>query len=64
MKIKFKFDKETKGTVRFMEDAADGEGTEIIGTLYVKKSGLRVMGWKGDEWPQVIEADVLLDGEG
>ncbi len=64
MKIKFKFEKETKGTIRFMEDPADGEGTEIIGGLYVKKTGLRVMGWTGAEWPQTIEMDLQVDGEG
>ena len=36
--LTFKFDRETKGAVRYKEDAPDGK--ELIGQLYVRKSGL------------------------
>lgn len=60
MDIKFNFEKETKGTIRYQEDPADGEGTEVIGSLYVKKTGLRLMGHQGDEWPKSIIVEVSL----
>lgn len=36
--ISFKMEKETKGAVRYQEQSEDGQ--ELIGTLYVRKSGL------------------------
>lgn len=52
----FNFDRETKGAVRYKEDAPDGQ--EIIGQLYVRKSGLALMGETG-ELPKSIQVAVL-----
>jgi len=43
VQIKFKFEKETKGAVRFQEVEQDGESPAFapkIGTLYIRKSAL------------------------
>lgn len=53
MKILFEFEKETKGTVRFKELSED----PAIGTLYVKKNKLAVMGISGKE-----NISVVLEG--
>ena len=50
-KITFQFDKETPGAVRFQELGKDGEPNEsmddgLIGTLYVRKAGLKRLGVK------------------
>lgn len=36
--MSFKMERDTKGAVRYQEQADDGQ--ELIGTLYVRKSGL------------------------
>ncbi len=38
--VQFKFDRETKGAVRYQEQSDDG--SELIGQLYVRKSGLKI----------------------
>lgn len=42
MKIRFIFDRATKGTFRFTEDSEDPK----IGTLYLKKSAAKELGVK------------------
>lgn len=55
--VKFVFDKETKGTVRYAEVADDGgsqvPGLAVIGTLYIRKSALG-----GTARPDVLEVTV------
>lgn len=51
MSIKFEFEKETKGTVRYREISED----PVIGTLYIKKSKLKELGLTGKE---VIEISI------
>lgn len=46
MKVVFEFEKETKGAVRYTEVQQDKLAEPIIGTLYVRKSGLAKMGFK------------------
>ncbi len=43
MRLKFEFEKETKGTVRYKEAAEE----PAIGTLYVKKARLKELGLSG-----------------
>lgn len=43
MQLKFEFEKETKGTIRYKEVAED----PAIGTLYVKKARLKDLGLSG-----------------
>lgn len=43
MRLKFEFEKETKGTIRYKETAED----PAIGTLYVKKARLKDLGLSG-----------------
>lgn len=38
VELVFKFEKETKGTVRFKE--VEGEKGAVVGTLYIRKSAL------------------------
>jgi hypothetical protein len=58
MKVPFAIEKETKNAVRYAETSP--EGTEIIGSLYVKKSGLRALGHEGDGWPATLSVDVTI----
>lgn len=51
----FKKDRETKGAVRYQEQSPDGH--EIIGQLYVRKSGLALMGEQG--MPDQIQVAVM-----
>ncbi len=39
MELVFKFEKETKGTVRYKE--VEGEQGVVVGTLYMRKSALK-----------------------
>lgn len=41
--LKFTFEKETKNTVRFAEEAEEDEPT-VVGALYVHKANLKAMG--------------------
>ena len=43
MSIKFEFEKETKGTVRYKEISDD----PVIGTLYIRKSHMEELGISG-----------------
>ncbi len=45
MRLKFEFEKETKGTIRYKEVSED----PAIGTLYLKKSHLKDFGLEGRE---------------
>lgn len=56
----FKIEKETKGAVRYQEVAKDG--AELIGTLYVRKSGL-LMHDLG-ETPATLIVSVEVGGNG
>lgn len=53
--VTFKMDRETKGAARYAEQAQDGH--ELIGQLYVRKSGLALMGEEGI--PQEIQVAVM-----
>lgn len=56
MKIaNFKMDRETKGAVRYAEQSPDGH--EIIGQLYVRKSGFALAGVEGV--PETIQVAVM-----
>jgi len=45
MRLTFEFSKETKGAVQYHEiEGSDPLGEPIVGTLYVRKSGLRKLG--------------------
>lgn len=46
MKIRFKKEKETKNTIRFVEVMEDKLYREKIGSLYVPKTTLDSIGWK------------------
>lgn len=46
MRIKFELEKETKGAVRYTEVQANQLDEPIIGTLYIRKSGLGKLGYK------------------
>ena len=60
MKIVFELEKETKNAVRYQEKGL--EGAEVIGSLYVKKAGLRALGWtETDGWPLNINVEVEID---
>lgn len=48
MQIKFEQERETKNTIRFQELAPDVE-SQKIGTLYVKKSVLKELGYSEDK---------------
>lgn len=56
MKLTFQKEKETKGAVRYQEDAAEGQ--QVIGTLYVRKSAL------GDTIPESVSVDLDVGGGG
>lgn len=43
MQLRFEFEKETKGAVRYKETAEE----PVIGTLYVKKARLKDLGLSG-----------------
>ena len=43
--MKFEFEKETKGAVRYKECAED----PVIGTLYIRKAHLKELGLEGHE---------------
>ena len=43
MSIKFEFEKETKGTIRYKEVSDD----PVIGTLYIRKSHMEELGISG-----------------
>lgn len=63
MKIKFLLDRETKGAVRFAEHTGEDALAEaIIGTLYVRKSGLRRLGYVGI--PPYIHVEIEGPGTG
>ena len=55
----FKMDRETKGAVRYQEQCDDG--TELIGQLYVRKSGLAL--YKMGSMPKEIKVTVETDNE-
>lgn len=47
MRLSFEPERETKGTWRFQERVEDSQLDEPrVGTLYVKKSTLREIGWQ------------------
>jgi hypothetical protein len=58
--LTFNFEKETKGAVRFSEQT-QGELTEpVVGTLYIRKSGLSKMGL--DRIPNVVKVTLEVEG--
>lgn len=46
MRITFDVEKETKGAVRYTERQANNLDEPIVGTLYIRKSGLGKLGFK------------------
>ena len=53
MQVKFKFEKETKNTIRFQE-IDEGEGC-IIGALYIQKDAIDDIGWKNESDTIVVD---------
>lgn len=45
MSMRFEFEKETKGTIRYREISED----PVIGTVYIKKAKLKELGLTGKE---------------
>lgn len=45
MRINFTLEKETKGAIRYQEDQATQLSEPVIGTLYIRKSGLAKLGY-------------------
>ena len=56
MSMRFEFEKETKGTVRYREISED----PVIGTIYIKKAKLKELGLTGKE---AIEISVSKEEE-
>lgn len=56
MKASFIKEKETKNTIRFVEDTKD-QSEILLGTVYVPKSSLKEIGWT-DGKTLVIELSV------
>ena len=54
MELTFNFERETKGTKRFQEDAEEPS----IGTLYVRKAALAKLGYTDDTKPLVVTLKV------
>lgn len=52
--VEFKFDKETKGTVRYQEDGH----APVIGTLYIRKSH-----FAKPEYPQSLTVTVTVNAK-
>lgn len=54
VKVQFKFERGTKGALRFMEVDDSGEGKQgdaagaVLGTVYFRKAGLEKAGIKGE----------------
>jgi hypothetical protein len=46
VQVRFAEDKETTRTIRFQEKLEDPMDTPVIGTLYVPKATLKVLGYK------------------
>lgn len=44
MKASFTKEKETKNTIRFIENT-EGQSETVLGTVYVPKSSLKEIGW-------------------
>lgn len=57
MRIKFEFEKETKGAIRYSEVTESKLSEPIIGTLYIRKSGLAKMGFTDVPATMTIQVD-------
>lgn len=54
--LTFKFEKETKGAVRYTEAGVDQFAEPTVGTLYVRKSSFKELGRIPQELTVTIEA--------
>lgn len=54
--VKFDLERETKGAVRYAEQAEPGE--QLIGTLYFRKSGMDAMLKTNGKFPTTVSVTV------
>jgi hypothetical protein len=57
MIIKFVFDRETKGTVRYAEKAPLGQ-PEVVGTLYIRKWALEQLAGEAGNGPAELTVEI------